>query len=87
MAILSNVLWLLIILPVLFCGVEVFLCIRFPKFALIPPVAAAVLYFVLGFYALILAAILVGIYFVAHHIRKANRAKLSEIDRMNIEDL
>lgn len=87
MTILSNVLWFLIILPLLFFGVEVFLCIRFPRFALIPPIAAAALFFVLGFYALILAAILVGIYFVIRHLRKERQSRLSEMERMNIQDL
>lgn len=87
MTILSNALWFLILLPLLFFGAEIFLCIRFPKFALIPPIAAATLFFILGFYALILAAILVGIYFVIRHIRKEKQARLSEMERMNIQDL
>lgn len=91
MEVTSNIIILITILmiavPLILCGVEYVLSKRQSKAALALPVAAACFFFLLGIYALVLAALLFLVYFVAGRAGR-NRAKQeSEINRMKIDDL
>ncbi len=60
---------------------------RNSKIAIILPIIIACFFVILGFYAVIIAAIMYGIYFVVQYVEKDKQSKLSEIEKMNIEDL
>lgn len=87
MANMSNILIFIIGVPIISFGLEFFFCRINSKVAVILPIVMACFFVVLGFYALIIAAIMFGIYFVMRYLKKEKQVKLSEIEKMNIEDL
>jgi len=78
---------LFILLPTLLFLLEWYLCKKQSKFAIILPVIVACFFVLLGFLAIGVAGIMFLIYFVMKHTENEYQKKLSEIDKMNIEDL
>ncbi len=85
--IITRSLIVLLIVPVLLFVFEFFLCKKKSKFALMLPIIPACCFIFMGFYALIISAIMFGIYFIMKHIEKEKKDKQSELDKMNIQDL
>ena len=77
----------MILIPALLFVFEFYLCKQKSKIALIFPIIVACFFVLIGFYALIISAIMFGIYFVMKHIDNENQSKQSELDKMNIQDL
>lgn len=81
-----SLIWVLFISVLLF-ALQFLLCKRTSKGAIILPLIVACFFIILGLYALFIAAIMFGIYFVMRYIEKEKERKLSEIEKMNIQDL
>ena len=77
----------IILIPALLFIFEFYLCKKKSKFALVLPIISACFFVIIGFYALIISAIMFGIYFIMKHIEKEKKDKQSELDKMNIQDL
>lgn len=77
----------IILVPVLLFAFEFYLCKKKSKFALVLPTIAACCFLLVGFYAIIISAIMFGIYLVVKHMDKEAQSKQSELDKMNILDL
>ena len=87
MKIVTFILVGIILIPALLFCFEFYLCKKNSKFALILPIITACFFILVGFYALIISAIMFGIYFIMKHIGEKNQTKQSELDKMNIQDL
>lgn len=83
----TILMFVLVLVPLLLFVLEFFLCKRHAKAALILPVVVACLVVFVGFYAWMVAAVLIAIYLVMRYIEKERQSKLSEMQKMNIEDL
>lgn len=73
----------LLTFPILLFILEFFLCKNNSKMAKILPIIVACSFLIFGFYSLIIAGIMYGIYF----IMKRKQDKITELDKMNIQDL
>ncbi len=78
---------LFIFIPVLLFICEVILAKKGSKMAIILPVIVLCFAVILGFYPIIVAAIMAVIYLVVNHLNKMKDNQNSEIDKMNINDL
>ena len=78
-----NLILVLVISASLF-ALQFLLCKRNYKGAIVLPIIVACFFIILGLYAIIMAAIMFGIYFVMRYIEKEKQSKLSEIEKMNI---
>lgn len=87
MKIMTSIILGIILIPVLLFLFEFYLCKKQSKFALVLPIITACFFVVIGFYALIISAIMFVIYFAMKHIEKEQQYKQSELDKMNIQDL
>lgn len=83
----TKTLIVLLLLPVLLFLFEFYLCKKKSKFVLVLPIISACFFIVIGVYALIISAILFGIYFSMKHIEKEKQDKQSELNKMYMQDL
>ncbi len=86
----SNLIVLLVFIitiPTMLFIIEFLLCKKHSKFAVVLPVIVACFAVLFGFLAIMVSAIMFLIYFVFTFSEKEKIKKLSEIDKMNIEDL
>lgn len=77
----------IVLLPALLFVFQFYLCKKNSSFALVLPIIVACFFILFGFYALIIAAIMYGIYFVMKYVEKEKCSKQNELERMNIQDL
>lgn len=84
----STVFFLIIFctVPLLLLLLQYMLCKRKSKMALFLPLIVASFFIIFGLSALILSAIMFGIYFVMRYLEKEKQATLSELEKMDIED-
>ncbi|MEG1500589.1 MAG: hypothetical protein RR396_01385 [Clostridiales bacterium] len=87
MKIATGLILTMITLPVILFIIEYFLAKNKNRAAMILPMIVACFFAIAGFYALIIGAIMFAINLIMQHIDKEKQAKLSEIEKMNIEDL
>lgn len=91
MAITWFILIYILLLPIVFLGLELLFCRFSTTAAVILPIVCACLFIFLGFYAVILAALMYAEFFAFRFIKKEKaqkeKAKMNEIDKMNINDL
>lgn len=87
MAMIQNIMIVLFIIPIVVLGLQVFFCLKRYKMALIFPIVVACFFILLGYYALILSLLMFAIYFIMQHFEKQKASNLSEITKMNIDDL
>ncbi len=83
----TIVLFAMVVIPIILIFVQWYLCKKSSKLALILPLIVACFTVIVGFLALGLSAVMFLIYFVHNHLEKQKRSRLSEIEKMNIEDL
>lgn len=83
----TSILFFLAGIPIALFVIEALLSIKKSKIAIILPVVVACFSVILGFYALMIAALMLAIYFLIKFIDKEKQARLSEIQKMNIQDL
>lgn len=83
----TSILFFLAGIPIALFVIEALLAIKKSKIAIILPVVVACFSVILGFYALMIAALMLAIYFLIKFIDKEKQARLSEIKKMNIQDL
>lgn len=77
----------IILLPTILFVLQFFLCKQNSKVALVLPIIVACFFVVIGFYAVIISAIMFAIYFVIEALEKKKKEEQSELDKMNIQDL
>lgn len=87
MNVMLNTLILLFLVPFTVMCLQVFFCYKRYRIALFFPIVVACFFFILGLYAIILALLMYAIYFARQYSDKQKDAKLSEITKMNIDDL
>ena len=78
---------LFIIIPLLLFICEVILAKKGSKLAVILPVIVLCFAVILGYYPIIIAAVMAVIYLAVNHLKKIKDNQNSEIDKMNINDL
>ncbi len=77
----------ILIISIILFAAEFYLCKKKSKAALILPIVIACFFILIGVYALIVAAIMFGIYFIMKHIDAELQKKQSELAKMTIQDL
>lgn len=87
MTLLIQFLILVITLPMILFILEWYLCKKESKFAIFIPVIVACFFVLFGFQVLGISAIMLLIYVVMKCVLNEKRKSLSEIDKMNIQDL
>ena len=76
-----------VVIPAALFIAEFFLARKSEKAALILPAATACFAVVLGVYPLVLAAVQLVIYFIMDRRNKKRQKQLSELEKMNLDDL
>ncbi len=76
-----------VLISTILFALQFYLCKKGSKVSLILPTVVACFFVLIGIYALIVAGIMFGIYFIMKHIRESAQSKQSELDKMNIQDL
>ncbi len=74
-------------LPIILFFMQYKLCKKKSKWALILPTIVASFSALVGYYTLILSAVMFLMYFVNEKLEKEKQSIKSEIEKMNIEDL
>lgn len=87
MGIVSPFAWIYVMALILLFALEFFLCKVNSTIALVIPIIIACSFVFLGYFPLIVAAIMYTTFFVMRYIEKEKRKKLSELEKMNIKDL
>ena len=88
MEISSMILALLLVLPLGLVAVEYFMArMEDYRIGLIVPITALLLSFWMSYLGLVTSLLCFLVYFFVRHFKRLRERKLSELERMNIEDL
>ncbi|MFI3202088.1 MAG: hypothetical protein R3Y54_11325 [Eubacteriales bacterium] len=75
------------LVPIMLFLAELYLCKKKSQVARILPIIVACFIILVGPYAIIISAVMFGIYFTTNHIEKKKQEQQSALDKMSIQDL